>query len=62
MITLSASPSKEIPTFALNFLTAVLILDGKVDPHFSLMLKPSGFTPIEMTFAPSSFRSLGAAL
>ena len=62
IIILSASPSNEIPTCAFNFLTAVLILDGCVDPHFSLIFRPSGFTPIEKTFAPSSLSSFGAAL
>ena len=37
-------------------------LNGWVEPQFSFMFKPSGFTPIEKTFAPSSFKSLGAAL
>ena len=62
IIILSASPSKEIPTLALYFFTAALIFDGYVDPHFSLIFKPLGLTPIEMTFAPSSFKSFGAAL
>ena len=51
-----------MPTLALNFLTADLILEGYVDPHFSFILKPLGFTPIEITFAPKSFKSFGAAL
>ena len=61
-MTLSASPSNAIPTFALYFLTALLIFDGNVDPHFSFIFIPFGFTPIEITFAPSSFSNLGAAL
>ena len=51
-----------MPTWALNFFTADLIFKGYVDPHFSLIFRPSGFTPIEKTFAPSSLSNLGAAL
>ena len=58
----SASPSKEIPTCALYFLTADLIFFGKVDPHLSLILRPFGLIPIGITFAPNSFNSFGAAL
>ena len=61
-MTLSASPSNAIPTLALCFLTADFNFEGYVDPHFSLIFYPFGFTPIEMTFAPSSFSNLGAAL
>ena len=51
-----------MPTLALYFLTAVFIFEGYVDPHFSLMFNPFGFTPIEITFAPSSLSNFGAAL
>ena len=47
---------------ALNFFTLIVIFDGCVDPHFSLIFRPSGFTPIEKTFAPSSLSNFGAAL
>jgi len=62
MIILSASPSNEIPTWALNFLTAFLILDGYVDPQFSFIFKPSGLIPIDNTLAPRSLSNFGAAL
>ena len=62
IIILSASPSKEIPTCALFFLTADLILFGKVEPHLSFILRPFGFIPIVIIFAPNSFNNFGAAL
>ena len=34
---------------ALSFLTIEQILEGYVDPHFSLILRPSGLIPIENT-------------
>ena len=37
-------------------------VEGYVDPHFSFIFNPFGFTPMEITFAPRSFNNLGAAL
>ena len=62
MITLSASPSKEIPISALFFFTAVCIFLGKVEPHFSFMFKPFGLFPIIITSAPKDLINFGAAL
>ena len=47
---------------ALNFLTALLIFNGKVEPHFLLILIPFGLVPKEITLAPNSFNNFGAAL
>ena len=62
IIILSASPSNEMPTCALFFLTADWIFSGKVDPHFSLILNPFGLIPIDITFAPRFLSNLGAAI
>ena len=51
-----------MPKCALYFFTADLILIGWVEPHLSLIFKPFGVIPIEITFAPKSVRSFGAAL
>ena len=59
---LSASPSKEIPIWALYFFTAFLILFGKVEPQFLFIFKPLGFIPIAITFAPKDLNKSGPAL
>jgi hypothetical protein len=46
----------------LYFFTADLIFLGKVDPHFLLIFKPFGLTPIAMTLAPNDFNNSGPAL
>ena len=59
---LSASPSREIPMCALYFLTASLILFGKVEPQFWLIFKPLGFIPMAITLAPKDLSNSGPAL
>ena len=61
-IILSASPSKDIPISALYFLTKNFIFLGKVEPQFSLMLKPLGDVPNWKTFAPKLLKSFGPDL
>ena len=61
-MTLSASPSNDIPRLTLYFLTKDLIFLGKVDPQFLLIFKPFGEVPTLYTFAPKDFRSLGPDL
>ena len=51
-----------MPRCALYFFTANLILLGKVEPQFLLMLSPFGFTPMAITFAPRDFNNSGPAL
>ena len=51
-----------MPMCALCFLTAYLILFGKVEPQFLFIFKPLGLTPIAITFAPSDFNNSGPAL
>ena len=47
---------------ALFFFTANLILFGKVEPQFLLILRPLGFIPFENTLAPKDFSNSGPAL
>ena len=46
----------------IHLLTANLILFGYVDPQFLLILRPFGFVPIAITFAPNDFNNSGPAL
>ena len=62
IIILSASPSREIPIWALYFFTADLILLGNVEPQFSLIFKPLGLIPIAITFAPKDLNNSGPDL
>ena len=51
-----------MPMCALCFFTANLILLGYVDPQLLFILRPLGFTPIAITFAPRDFNNSGPAL
>ena len=51
-----------MPRCALCFFTANLILFGYVEPQLLLILRPFGFTPIAITFAPNDFSNSGPAL
>ena len=54
------TPGVAYLTRALRRLTSMARLPGAVAPNMSLMLKPSGATPIEVTSAPSSWNTCGA--
>ena len=54
--------SFKLNMYYLNFFTALLILNGYVEPHFLLILIPFCLVPMEITLAPNSFNNFGAAL
>ena len=60
--TLSASPSKDIPTSAPCSKTAFAIFSGYTAPQLSLIFVPFGSTLVKISSAPSSLKASGAAL
>ncbi len=61
-MTRSASPSSATPMAAPRFTTSARTFSGWSAPESLLMLMPFGFTPMAVTWAPSSWSTIGATL